>query len=108
VLSTLANAYTYWVEKLPLQTPLDQLTLDDLEAYQKFQSALLRNFNKLKLLGGIPKRYQEVDIEKIKTTIIQLTNILSGGGIEPPGEIIIEAPEDTESLGDTVSSRELL
>ena len=75
ILIKLRNLFTYYLPKLNLQTPTDQLEYADLKVMLNFQHRFHSLAQSLIPLGGLPSRYKDIRIPDISEAIATVVGI---------------------------------
>ena len=76
LLNRLRNHNNYWLSKLPLQKPFEELDLNDLQSFQSYVFRFSQISQQLELVGGLPGRYAALDLSHLRGVITTLESQL--------------------------------
>ncbi len=65
VLTRMAELFRYYLPRLNLQTPPNELTWDDVQKFGNFITRFRQLKRELQKLGGVPTKYEQYDIESL-------------------------------------------
>jgi len=76
LLIKLSNLFSYYLPKLNLQTPTEELSFDDLRKMLNFQNRFSKYAEQLQPLGGLPPKYRERQLPDISDALVAISKPL--------------------------------
>ena len=76
LLIKLSNLFAYYLPKLDLQTPVDELTFQSLKVMLNFQQRFRQYASDLVPLGGLPPKYRDMQLPDISDALVAVSEPL--------------------------------